>query len=235
MNIAILLASGLGKRMGDTPKPKQFLEVEGIPLMIYPLLTFQNHPSIDKIIITSTKDYLDEVKSLCKKYQLSKVDMVLVGGETRQVSVFKGLEYLFNRGVLEDDIILIHDTARPLLSGDIITDNINSCKKFDSVSTAIKTNDTIFHSLDGNIVNNIINRDEVYNVQTPQTFKFKIIYNAHKLAYKKKKIQSTDDCSLILKDGGKVHLVNGSRNNFKITTIEDLKLFESIIKMNNKK
>lgn len=227
MNIALIVAAGSGTRMGNLDCPKQFLLVNNKPILYYTVNAFETNPNIDKILIVTNKAYIKQVKNWSDQYQLTKVNYVVEGGSTRQESVFNGLKALKNAGINENDVILIHDCARPLISQDIINNNIEACKKHDAVDTAIAASDTIMKSLNGDKIDSIPNRKELYQSQTPQTFKFGLIYKAHENAMNN---EATDDCMLVKMAGNDIYLVNGSKLNFKITTQEDLELFKSLIK-----
>ena len=226
MNIALIVAGGTGNRMG-LDIPKQFVLVNNKPILIYTIEAFLKHPQIDDIYLVIHQDYLDEVNGWIKTYNLNKVKAVIKGGETRQISVFNGLKEMKRNGVKDDDIILIHDAARPLVNSTIISNNISTCQKYGAAVTSLGATDTILLSTKEDKLNDILNRDEIYLEQTPATFKFDIIYQAHQNV---KDNQSTDDCGLVMNLGKDIHLVKGDRYNFKITTIEDLKLFELLKK-----
>ena len=225
MNIALILAAGSGTRMGNADKPKQFLPIYGKPLMIHTIEAF------DKIVIVTNEQYIDQVKVWCKQYGLSKVKDVVAGGNSRQISVYNGLKAVEELVSSPDDIIVIHDAARPLISQKIINDNIAVCKQFGAVDTVIKASDTIIRSKDNEIISDIPNRNELYQGQTPQTFKFNIIKDAHEKALKEDIPNVTDDAKLVLSFGIDVHLVEGSAQNFKITTFDDLMMLKALLKI----
>lgn len=223
MNIALVLASGSGTRMVGLNTPKQFCLVNNKPLFLYSVEAFDKNLSIDAIVIVTQSNFVGKVQNICDENALFKVRLVTAGGETRQESVYKGLKAI-KEFAQEDDVILIHDSARPLISQDIINNNIVGCEKYGSVETAVKTNDTILKA--GEESNEVLDRSNLYQVQTPQTFKYSIILKAHEEALKKGITSATDDAQLV--DG--VRIVNGESTNFKITTIQDLKLFEALLK-----
>ncbi len=231
MNIALILAAGSGTRMGNTSKPKQFLPIYNTPLIVHTVQAFEMHDQVEQIVIVTNKEYIEEVKIYCKQYDLSKVKAVVEGGDARQISVYNGLKYLESSGVSEDDIILIHDSARPLVTQDIITRNIDACKEYGAVDTVIPSSDTIIKSVDKEVITEIQKRSELFQGQTPQTFKFGIINKAHEYAKETNNTETTDDCRLVLNINYPVHLVEGSKFNFKITTFDDLMLLKALLKM----
>lgn len=231
MNIALILAAGIGSRMGNTDKPKQFLPLYGKPLIVHTVEAFEMHDQIDAIVISTNEQYIDQVKVWCKQYDLSKVKAVVAGGDTRQISVYNGLKGVESIGAKPDDIILIHDSARPLISQKIISANIEGCIKYDAVDTVIKASDTIVASTNNETITNIPNRKELYQGQTPQTFKFDLIQKAHELAKSGTIENVTDDCKLVISMGKDVHLVEGDKLNFKITTFDDLMMLKALLKI----
>ena len=231
MNIALILAAGSGSRMGNADKPKQFLPIYGKPLMIHTIEAFEVHDGVDAVVIVTNNEYIDQVKVWCKQYDLIKVKAVVAGGNSRQISVYNGLTAVKALSKGKDDIVLIHDAARPLISQNIITNNIEACKKYDAVDTVIKASDTIVRSVDEETINDIPVRSELYQGQTPQTFKLSLILEAHEKAKSGEIPNVTDDCKLVLSLGKKIHLVEGSKQNFKITTFDDLMMLKALLKI----
>jgi len=230
MNIGIVLAGGQGTRMGIADRPKQFIDVYGKPVVIHTLENFDIHPEIDAIAVVCVKEWQDDLKILIRKFELNKVKWIIDGGKTRQESTYNALDAL--KEILhEDDIVVIHDSARPLITNRIISDNIKGAKEFGAVDTVIPSTDTIVRSLDGSMISNVPLRKELYLGQTPQSFKFSIIKEAHDIAWSNNIDNATDDCQLILNNGKEVHLIAGDKLNFKITTQEDLLLLKSIVKL----
>ena len=231
MNIALILAAGTGSRMGNADKPKQFLPIYGKPLMVHTIEAFEVHDEVDQIVIVTNDIYIDQVKVWCKQYDLGKVKAVVAGGNSRQISVYNGLTAVKGLAKEKDDIVLIHDAARPLISQKIISDNIKACKEYGAVDTVIKASDTIIRSTDEQTICEIPNRSELYQGQTPQTFKLSVILEAHEKAKSGLVPNVTDDAKLVLSLGKKVHLVEGSKQNFKITTFDDLMMLKALLKI----
>lgn len=231
MNIALILAAGSGTRMGNTSKPKQFLEIYNKPLIVHTIEAFELHDQIDGILVVTNGSYVDQVKIWCKQYDLSKVRYVVAGGSSRRISVYNGLKQLKEAGIQDDDLVLIHDAARPLISQSIISENIVSGLKYGAVDTVIPSSDTIIRSIDKETIVEIQKRSEQYQGQTPQTFKFGIIVKAHEEAIRNDNTETTDDCRLVFNTGVPIHLVNGSKLNFKITTFDDLMMLKALLKI----
>lgn len=226
-NIALITAAGKGTRLVGAGIPKQFLRVRGKPILIYSVETFNNNELIDEIYIITSKEHIEEVERLCRQYNINKLKGVVEGGQTRQESVFNGLQAMKTNNVGDNDIVLIHDGARPLVDNVIINSNIKACLEYQAVETVIPLTDTIVKSSNGQIFDEIADRNELYQVQTPQTFNFKLIFDAHK-RFESLKL-ATDDAQLVHNMGKPVHLVEGNKKNLKVTTVEDLNILTSLL------
>lgn len=227
MNTAIIVAGGSGTRMGDLKLPKQFTDVCGKPLIIWTLEKFNAHTEIDRIIVGCKAEYLEILKKLAAEWGISKLTDITPAGDTRQETVFNALNAVSSPK--DDDIILIHDAVRPLVTDEIISENIYLAGLNGAVNTVVPSADTLAVSKDGVSIDSIPQRSELYQVQTPQTFKYGIIMKAHKNAVKNGVTNSTDDCRLVMDNGEKVFIAHGSRMNYKITTAEDLDLLRAFI------
>ncbi len=230
MNIALILAAGSGTRMGNAAVPKQFLEIYNKPILVHTIEQFEMHFDIDEIIIVTRKDYIDDIKRWIRQYDLTKVHHVVEGGDTRQISVFNGLTEI-KKFAKDDDIVLIHDSARPLVNSRIISDNIEGAIKYGAVDTVIPSADTIIHSKDGIVIDNVPLRKELFLGQTPQSFRLELIIAAHENANSHEIVNASDDCQLIRKNNGEVYLVPGDKLNFKITTFDDLMMLKALLKI----
>ena len=220
MNVAIILAAGNGTRLSNNIK-KQFIKIHDKQLFLFSFDSFCSS-NIDKILIVSSKEDINYVRSLVSSNE--KFLDVIAGGETRQQSVKNALDYL--KGILaDDDVILIHDAARPLIKVPLINEVINKTIEYDCCSLILPIKDTII-SLSNNNYESTLERDKLASVQTPQGFKFKIIYEADLKAIHS---SATDDAQLVKSLGLNIHLLKGDEQNFKITTNEDLNYFEYIL------
>ena len=220
MNVAIILAAGNGTRLSNNIK-KQFIKIHDKQLFLFSFDSFCSS-NIDKILIVSSKEDINYVRSLVSSNE--KFLDVIAGGETRQQSVKNALDYLKNI-LADDDVILIHDAARPLIKFPLINEVINKTIEYDCCSLILPIKDTII-SLSNNNYESTLERDKLASVQTPQGFKFKIIYEAHLKAIHS---FATDDAQLVKSLGFNIHLIKGDEQNFKITTNEDLNYFEYIL------
>lgn len=221
--IAIIPAAGKGLRSG-LATPKQYLKVNGKEIIVYTLQTFQKNKLINKIIIAAETEYFSLLIKLVKKYKLSKVKLIVEGGSTRQQSVYNAV---LSSDANDNDLLVVHDAARALIPNDILKNAIISAKKNGNALVCIKAKDTLIKGK--KTVDKYLNRDEVYYVQTPQIFKYRDLQRALSKADKEKFI-GTDESMLVKRLGKKVHIVEGSVFNFKITTKEDVEMFRKLIK-----
>lgn len=230
-NIALLLAGGQGLRMG-TDVAKQFLPLFDKPVLMYSLLSFQKHAQIDAIYIVCHADWQSQLQVLFEPaYNLSKLKAIVVGGTTRKQSSYLGLKEVA-KSYSPNDIVLIHDVARPLVSERVITDNIHSAKKYGACTTAIPVSDTILVSDNQKLIQSVPDRQTMFAAQTPQSFMLSIILAAH-MAFEHCE-DATDDTALLIRQGLSVALVNGDKQNLKITTPEDLEIIKEYLKKANK-
>ena len=227
VNVALIVAGGSGTRMGgDTPK--QFHLINEKPLLVYTIEAFNKHPEIDSIVVVTSKEYIQTVKDWLLKYDLKKLFKVVEGGKSRQDSVYNGLKVI-DEFFDEDDIVLIHDAARPLVSASIISENISACHHYDAVTTAIPTSDTILKVNEYHTIEDIPNRDELYQCQTPQTFRLGVILSAHEMARNGEIDNVTDDTKLVMAVNKDVFIVRGDKYNFKVTTPEDMLMLKALL------
>lgn len=229
MNIALIIAGGAGNRMGQDI-PKQFLHVDGCPIIIHTMLCFQKHPDIDVIAVACLKGWETVLQAYANQFNISKLKHILPGGLTGMESIHNGIYGLKDAGYNDDDLILIHDSVRPLLSQDIISSNIAICKAFGYAITGIQCREAILESEDGFSSSISIPRDKLIRTQTPQTFRLGNIIEIHEEAKKKGITNSVASCTLIAEIGGReMHIVPGSEKNIKITTIEDIDILKALM------
>lgn len=229
MNIGLLIAGGSGNRMGQDI-PKQFMHVDGCPVIIHTLLCFQKHPDIESIAVVCLKGWETVLQSYANQFNITKLKWIFPGGETGMESIHNGIYGLQEAGCADDDLVLIHDSVRPLLSQDIISSNIATCKAYGYAITGIKCREAILESEDGFSSNTSIPRDTLIRTQTPQTFRLKDIIDAHEEARLKGITNSVASCTLLAELGGReMHIVPGSEKNIKITTVEDLEILKALM------
>lgn len=229
MNIAIIFAGGSGVRMG-AGVPKQFLEINGKPILIHTLQLFQEHDEIDKIYLAMNTDYIQYAEGLAEDYRIDKLAAVVPGGETAQDSIYNALTRARQENP-EDSVVLIHDGVRPVVSYEVISDNIAAVHEYGSAITSTLCYETILVSHDGSTVDSLPLRKESYSAQAPQSFYLKDILEAHEAirATESRYENMVDACTIYNALGRKPHMVLGNRGNIKVTTPEDVYMFRALL------
>ena len=229
-NIALIIAGGAGNRMGQDI-PKQFMHVDGAPIIIHTMNSFQQHPDIDSIAVVCLKGWDTVLQSYANQFNIEKLRWIFPGGQSGMESIHNGIYGLKEAGCYDEDLILIHDAVRPLLSQDIISNNIATCKAYGYAITGIKCREAILESTDGFPTKTSIPRDTLIRTQTPQTFRLGNIINAHEHAKQKGIMDSVASCTLVaeLEENIEMHIVPGSEKNIKITTVEDLEILKALM------
>lgn len=231
MIFAAILAGGTGIRMGNVDKPKQFLFLGNKPIIIHTIEKFYINPNFNKIIVLCPKQWINYTKDLINKYIKDNKNIIVIeAGNVRNETIMKAINYIeSNFSINSEDIIVTHDSVRPFVTHRIIEDNINAVIKYGACDTIIPASDTIVQSLNGQFVSDIPNRINMYQGQTPQSFKIlklKELYN--KLSNNEKSIL-TDAAKIFIMNNEDVFLVNGEVTNIKITYPYDLKVANSIL------
>lgn len=231
MNLALIFAGGVGKRMGNSGVPKQFLKLYGKEIIVYTLEVFENNKNIDGIVISCLKEKIDDLKRIIEKNNLKKVVSIIPGGNTGQESIYNGLKEIEKR-YSKDDIVLIHDGVRPLINNDTINDNINLVKeKGNAITTAPAIETIVRLENENNIIKDIFNRSECFMARAPQSFILNDILDAHEKAIIDKKDDFIDSASIMTYYGHNLNIVNGPSENIKITTPSDFYIFKAILDM----
>ena len=229
MNIAVIFAGGSGVRMG-AGRPKQFLEINGKPIIVHTLELFENNNEIDTIYIVMLEDYIPHMNKLVKRFALTKVKGIVAGGETGQDSIFNGLKAAAAENP-EDSIVLIHDGVRPWVSYETISRNIQGVKDNGNAITCTPCFETILMSSDGKNVETVPYRKDTYAAQAPQSFRLGEIIADHEVVRQKESRYDNlvDSCTLIKSIGKQAHMVEGNRGNIKVTTPEDVYMYRALI------
>ena len=229
MNIAISFAGGSGVRMG-AGIPKQFLEINGKPIIVHTLDLFESHPEIDAIYMAVLADYIPYMNKLIRKYGIEKVRKVVAGGDSGQDSIYNALAAARedNPG---DSIVLIHDGVRPWISFDTISKNIACVKEHGNAITCTSCYETIMMSTTGEKVEQVPLRKNTFAAQAPQSFRLDDILEAHEIVRKTEKCYDdiVDSCTLIRSIGRDAYMVEGNRGNIKVTTPEDVYMYRALI------
>ncbi len=237
MNVAIITAAGKGTRLKSNIS-KQFLNLYGKPIVAHTLETFQNSSRINQVYLVVSSDYYDFCKKeIVEKYECNKVSKVILGGQTRQESVFNALIQVPGN----TNIVSIHDGVRPLVTAGEIDKIVNKLirenkkdKQVMGVIMAAPAYETIKKIKGNDLIEETVQRDLVWHAQTPQTFLYKAILKAHKDALEQNFL-GTDDAGLVERAGYKVKIFRGRHENIKITTPTDLFLAELIMSKNKKR
>ncbi|MCI8461869.1 MAG: 2-C-methyl-D-erythritol 4-phosphate cytidylyltransferase [Lachnospiraceae bacterium] len=226
MQTALIFAGGTGRRMNARSKPKQFLELHGKPIIIYTLEHFEYHEEIHNIAVVCIEGWIKELEGLLKRYGITKVKTIVPGGETGHDSIYFGLRSMqeFSR---EDDIVLIHDGVRPLISQELITENIEAVRRYGSAITCEAARESVVCSIDGENISNVPPRAQMYTAKAPQSFRFGEILRLYERASEDhvRSIDSSHLCSLYHKP---MHLVTSTKNNIKITEPADFYIYRAI-------
>lgn len=227
----VILAGGQGTRMGNSDKPKQFLEVGGRPILIHTVEKFAVNPDFQQIIVLAPKQWLAYTKDIIKKYIRNYERIVIIeGGNTRNETIMNAVQYIEDAGCLtEDTIIVTHDSVRPFVTYRIIEENIRYAKECGACDTVIPASDTIVESREGSFISNIPERKMMYQGQTPQSFKAKKLREIYESLTEEERGILTDACKIYVLKNEPVHLVEGDVSNIKITYPHDLRVAEAIL------
>lgn len=238
MNYAIILAAGVGQRMRNGGLPKQFLKLLGKPIVIYTLEKFEECKEIGKIIVVCHGSYVEYMQELLGQYQIDKVSQVIVGGSDRQESILRGLDAVIAEGGNQEDIILIHDGVRPLVSLQTLHENIRIASQYGCAITVHSVTETVVVTeADSVKVIDFKKRADTYSVTAPQTFRLGRIAEAyHKVNNMTcQGIPLLDAAMVYAQAGGEVHLVKEQGTNIKITTPEDYYFLKAILELEENK
>ena len=230
MNFAVIFAGGSGNRMHTKSRPKQFLEYGGKPIIIYTLELFDNHPMIDGVVVACIEEWIPFLEKMLKKFEINKVQRIVLGGETGQDSIYNGLTAAHDLSEDDDDIVLIHDGVRPLITEQTITDNILTVRREGSCITCIPATETfIVNHPDGSL--EIPSRADSLIARAPQSFFLKDILAAHERARQEGRHDFIDSCSMMHYYGNRLGKVIGPMENIKITTPTDYFVFKAMVEV----
>ncbi len=227
MNIALIIAGGSGRRM-QQEIPKQFLNVNDKPVIIYTLEAFQSHPDIDKIGVVCLDGWHDILRAYARQYQIDKLDWIVSGGENGQGSIRNGV-FEAERRYGGEDIILVHDAIRPMVSHEIISDCIVQCRQYGSAIVVTPCNTVVLRRGEGESSKEVVLRDQLAITQTPQAFSIRRLADAHRKALELGITNSVASCTMMIELGEAVHFSIGAETNIKLTTPDDLKIFKALL------
>lgn len=234
-NIAVIIAGGSGKRMG-LDIPKQFININNKPVIIYTLESFEQHPQIDAIEVVCIQGWEKTLKSYIKEYNITKVKWIVKGGETGQESIRNGIFNLEGK-VSDNDNIIIHDGVRPMIDAEIISDVIVKCNLYGNGVSSMPYNEQIFLKDDEESTRKYIPRETLRRVVTPQAYKFKIVDEAYHEAFQKNiGISNSSYTNTMMTElGYKLYFAAGSDRNIKLTTKDNLDIFKAMLINNDEK
>ncbi len=227
-NIALIIAGGVGARMNQDI-PKQFINVYDKPVIVYTMEAFQRHPDIDAIEIVCLEEWQGALKAYAKQFGISKLENVVSGGINGQDSIRNGLYDIVIRHNHKEDIVLIHDAIRPMVSEAVISDNIRVCRKYGNAITVVPCTAAMLKTYDSLSTEEQVPRDNLKITQTPQAFFVNDIVGAHKEALRKGITNSVASCTMYIELGRKLFMSLGSEKNLKLTTAEDIEIFKALL------
>lgn len=227
-NIVLIIAGGVGARMGQDI-PKQFINVYDKPVIVYTLEAFQKHPSIDAIEVVCLDGWHDVLWAYAKQFGIAKLENIVSGGKNGQDSIRNGLYDIASRHNGSDDIVLVHDAIRPMVSNDIISDNIRVCRQYGNAITVVPCTEAMLKTFDSLSTEEQVPRDNLKITQTPQAFFLQDIIAAHKEALEKGITNSVASCTMYIELGRKLYMSAGSEKNLKLTTAEDIEIFKALL------
>lgn len=235
MITAMLFAGGIGSRMKQSDIPKQFLEVGGKPIIIHTMEHFAKHSMVDAIVVACKEDWIDYLKELIEKFNVAKVKSIVPGGPNGFDSIHNGVVATAEFSENDDDIILICDGVRPMLSEELISNCIRDTQKYGTAVPVTPSIDSLLYSEDGENCCKSYNRNTMYITQAPQGYTMKNILWAHEEAYKRNILNPISSSELFIELGEKIHIFKGERFNIKVTTAEDLTTLRAQFYYNNYK
>lgn len=235
MNVALVIAGGTGSRMKQDI-PKQFINVNDKPVIIYTLEAFEKHPSIDKILVVCKKGWQNILEAYAKQFNIKKLEWIIEGGKSGQESIKNGVFFL-NDFCSKEDNIIIHDGIRPLIDEEVISSVLVTCDNYGNGLTSTPVTEQVF-IINDNASENVLSsvdyviRDNIKMVGTPQAYKMTLLFEKYKEAFDKKiGISAFSYTNTMMSDlGVKLYLCEGSSKNIKLTTKEDLEIFKSYLK-----
>ena len=230
MNIAAIFAGGSGVRMHTKSRPKQFLELNGKPIIIYTLELFDNHPQVDTIVVACIDSWIPFLKKMIRKFEITKVVEIVPGGETGQDSIYNALQAAERAADGKDATVMIHDGVRPLITEQTITDNINTVEEFGSCITCVPATETfVVSQADGSL--EIPSRANSLIARAPQSFHLSDIMTAHRRAISEGMHDFIDSCTMMSHYGYTLKTIIGPMENIKITTPTDFFIFRAMVEV----
>ncbi|MBR4926458.1 MAG: 2-C-methyl-D-erythritol 4-phosphate cytidylyltransferase [Prevotella sp.] len=230
MNIAAIFAGGSGVRMHTKSRPKQFLELNGKPVIIYTLELFDNHPQVDAIVVACIDSWIPFLEKMIRKFEITKVVSIVPGGETGQDSIYNALEAAEGIADGKEATVMIHDGVRPLITEQTITDNIRTVEEFGSCITCVPATETfVVSQQDGSL--EIPERANSLIARAPQSFRLSDIMKAHRRAISEGRHDFIDSCTMMSHYGFQLKTIIGPMENIKITTPTDFFILRAMVEV----
>ncbi len=227
MTIALIIAGGSGTRMHQDI-PKQFLTVNDRPVIVYTLEAFQRHPEIDAIAVVCIEGWEQVLRAYAAQYGITKLKWVFPGGENGQASIRSGV-FGLEQSCKAEDLVLVHDAIRPLVSAEIISDCISKARRYGSAIATIPCAEAMLETADGETAKASYPRSQLRRTQTPQGFPLGKLCALHRKAAQAGITDSIASCTLAIELGEEVHFSAGSEKNIKLTTVEDIDIFKALL------
>ena len=228
MNIGVIFAGGIGRRMNTNDRPKQFLLVHGKPIIVHTIELFEYHKEIDGIIVVCVEDWIPYMEEMKYRYRLDKIGKIVPGGQTGQMSIYNGLCAAKEIYGVGDNIVLIHDGVRPLINAKTISDNIRSVKEHGTAITCTLAKETVILVDDHSNVKQVPSRENSRLAQAPQSFWLRDILKVEQQAIADGNTNMIDSCTMMRAYGYKLSVVIGPTENIKITTPDDFYIFRAL-------
>lgn len=227
MNIALIIAGGSGSRMHQDI-PKQFITVNERPVIIYTLEAFEKHPEIDAIAVVCIEGWEQVLWAYAKQFNITKLQYVVHGGKNGQDSIRNGV-FELEKHFASEDIVLIHDAIRPMVSAEIISDNIRVALEYGNAVTVIPCTEAMMQTEDGIASSGSYPRERLKRTQTPQAFHIGDLCDLHRRALAAGITNSVASCTLKIEMGEQIYFSKGSEKNIKLTTVEDIDIFKALL------
>ena len=228
MNIVVIFAGGAGRRMHSKDKPKQFLLIHGKPIIVHTIEVFQYHDEIDGIIVACLEDWIPYMEEMQHRYRLDKIGKIVPGGKTGQLSIYNGVKAAAEVYGIGDNIVLIHDGVRPLIDGQVISENISSVKKHGSAVTCAPAQETFVLVDDNDEICEVESRKHSRLAKAPESFWLRELLEAQEQAIKDGYTEMIDSCTLMREYVKNMQVVVCSYENIKITTPDDFHMFRAL-------
>ncbi|MBZ1503431.1 IspD/TarI family cytidylyltransferase [Leuconostoc mesenteroides] len=228
MNIGVIFAGGVGSRMRSKGTPKQFLIVNGKPIIAHTIQVFQDSEDIDAVVVSILEENILLMEKIVKDFHLTKVSKIVAGGKTGQLSIYNGLEAASSLSSSGKDVVLIHDGVRPLIDKSLIRKNIDSVNLNGSAITTSPAKETFLLVGEDHKVEEVVDRKKSYIAKAPQSFFLEDILKVQKDAISKNIIDAIDSSTLMSLYNKRLFVVEGPYENIKITTPDDFYMFKAL-------